>query len=110
MPKKSKSKADIAVVEKVKTKTLELPVFSFHTLHDYHLARLIRDHFDDLNLSLAQLSLLCGWEDKEFELCFDCLKSKKLPLKVGNETDFITYMVHKDILPEGNYLVVVGQE
>lgn len=80
----------------------------FHLIKDHELALLIRDHFDDDNKpSLATISLLCGWSKKEHEVCVDCDKKSKVPLKLSNERDLILYLVHKDILEEGNWIVIV---
>lgn len=108
-PKAKKASKALAKVEVVKPNTLvEFEKREFFIIKDHQLATLIRDHFDDDHKpSLATISLLCGWSKKEHEVCVDCDKKSSVPLKLGNERDLILYLVHKDILAEGNWIVLV---
>lgn len=108
--KKESKKASVALA-KVKEKPSSMVEFEkreFHLIKDHRLAELIRDYFDDDHKpSLKDISELCGWYKKEHEVCVDCTKKTKVPLKLGNEHDLITYLVHKDVLEEGNWIVIV---
>lgn len=105
---KKESKA-LAKVEDKKLETLvEFEKREFSIIRDHELAELIRDHWDDDNKpNLKTISLLCGWSNKEHEICVDCDKKYTAPLKISNERDMILYLVHKDVLVEGNWIVLV---
>ena len=108
-PKAKKTSKALAKVEVKKSSSIvSFEKREFHLIKDHELAALIRDHFDDDNKpSLARISQLCDWSKKEHEVCVDCDKKSSLPLKLGNERDLIVYLVHKDILEEGNWIVIV---
>ncbi len=104
---KKESKA-LAKVEEKPEILVEFEKREFSIIRDHELATLIRDHWDDDNKpNLKTISLLCGWSNKEHEICVDCDKSYATPLKIGNERDLILYLVHKDVLAEGNWIVLV---
>jgi len=108
---KVKAKKESKALAKVENKPETLVDFEkreFSIIRDHELATLIRDHWDDDNKpNLKTISLLCGWSNKEHEICVDCDKSHTAPLKIGNERDLILYLVHKDVLAEGNWIVLV---
>jgi hypothetical protein len=108
-PKAKKTSKALAKVEVAKPNTLvEFEKREFFIIKDHQLATLIRHHFDDDHKpNLKTISLLCDWANKEHEICVDCDKKSNVPLKLGNERDLILYLVHKDILAEGNWIVLV---
>lgn len=105
---KKESKALVKVEDKKSETLVEFEKREFSIIRDHELATLIRDHWDDDNKpSLKTIAVLCGWSNKEHEICVDCDKSYATPLKIGNERDLILYLVHKDVLAEGNWIVLV---
>jgi len=104
--KQSKALSKIEVQETSKTSKFEKR--EFNIIRDHELATLIRDHFDDeCKPNLKTIALLCDWGNKQHEICVDCTKKAILPTKLGCEHDLITYLVHKDVLEEGNWIVIV---
>lgn len=108
-PKAKKTSKALAKVEVKKSNTMvEFEKREFYVIKDHRLAELIRDYFDDDSKpSLKDISELCEWHKKEHEVCVDCTKKAKVPFKLKNEHDLITYLVHKDVLEEGNWIVIV---
>ena len=104
--KQSKALSKIEVKETPKGSKFEKREFSI--IRDHQLATLIRDHFDDEDKpSLKTIADLCDWGHKQHEICVDCDKKYPAPLKISNERDMILYLVHKDVLAEGNWIVLV---
>lgn len=111
--KTSKSKKESKALTKVEEPSTlkKFEKREFNLIRDHELATLIRDYFDDEHKpSLSTISELCKWSTKEHEICVDCTKAAKLPVKLGTEHDLITYLVHKDVLEEGNWIVIVTVE
>ncbi len=90
------------------------PIFEFippeiliRWIKDEDLAKLFIKHYE--NITMKQVGVLCGWfeEDKKHEICMDCLKNSKRITKVGNEKDMLTFLVQENVIPEGNYLVLI---
>lgn len=105
--KQSKALSKIEIKETPKGSKFEKREFSI--IRDHQLATLIRDHFDDEDKpSLKTIADLCDWGHKQHEICVDCTKKAVLPMKLGSEHDLITYLVHKDVLEEGNWIVLVS--
>lgn len=109
-PKASKKESKALVVkpkeEKTSLKKFEKREFSI--ILDHELATLIRDYWDDESKpTLQDIVELCEWGNKQHEICVGCLKKSKFPLKISNEYDLITYLVHKDVLEEGDWIVLV---
>jgi len=104
--KQSKALSKIEVKETSKDSKFEKR--EFRIIRDHQLATLIRDHFDDeAKPSLKTIADLCDWGYKQHEICVGCTKKAILPTKLGSEHDLITYLVHKDILEEGDWIVIV---
>lgn len=107
---KTKSKA-LAKVEKEPEPLVKFEKREFYIIRDHELAKLIKVHFDDdYKPSLWDIAELCKWSEKEHEICVDCDKKSTSPLKIGNERDLILYLVHKDVLAPGNWIVLISVE
>lgn len=86
------------------------PEMTFKVLRELELWGLVKTHLSDLGLTLENLSLLCKWwnEDVHFSLHMNCTKTNKPVLKFSDEEDFIKQLINQEVLPEGNYLVVIN--
>ncbi len=105
---KKESKALVVKPKEEKTSLKKFEKREFSIIRDHELATLIRDHWDDDGKpSLKTIALLCEWSNKQQEICLDCTKKSAFPLKISNEHDLITYLVHKEVLEEGNWIVLV---
>lgn len=115
MPKVKKEKEETAIVKIADAKIAEDKHKKFRDNHeekffvirDHELADIILEHVEDI--TLKGLCRLLGWEEKRGDLipCMNCKKSTGQTLKLGSEKDFILHLVKEDILPEGNYMVLV---
>lgn len=79
----------------------------FFVIKDNELAKIILDDLGEDGFTLKQLVLLLGWDEPHVEVIMNCFKTSSLTLKLKVEKDFILYLIKKDILPEGNYIVLV---
>lgn len=79
----------------------------FFVIKDIDLAEIIIANFKEEGVTKTTLCHLFGWEKARVEICFNCNKTASQSLKLGTEKDFITHLVKLDVLPEGNYMVLV---
>ena len=79
----------------------------FFMIKDVELAELILNNLEE-DLTKKQLVRLLGWDTARVEVIMNCWKaSAGKILKLGEEKDFILYLISKDVLPEGHYIVLV---
>lgn len=79
----------------------------FFMIKDVELAELIINNLEE-DLTKKQLVRLLDWDRARVEVIMNCSKaSAGKILKLGEEKDFILYLISKDILPEGHYIVLV---
>lgn len=79
----------------------------FFMIKDVELAELIINNLEE-DVTKKQLVRLLGWDTARVEVIMNCSKaSAGKILKLGEEKDFILYLISKDVLPEGHYIVLV---
>lgn len=107
--KKTKQEVALEVVKETPFKEFkEKYKQEFFVIKDIDLANIILENIEDINM--RGLCLLLGWErGARVEICFNCTKTTKQSLKLGTEKDFICHLIKNDLLPEGNYMVLVTQ-
>lgn len=77
----------------------------FHIIKETKLADLM---LENSNLPLEMILEICNYgENRIYSIAIDCKKNKKDNLMFTSDKDLICYLVNRDILPEGDYLILV---
>jgi len=80
----------------------------FKVIHDTDVLELLYQCLEDMDP--ARFIAICNYNDGQaFSMATDCKKSDMWKTDFDNDRDLICYLVNRDKLPEGDYLIIISE-
>lgn len=58
------------------------------------------------DMTVEKFGGICNFQEQAYSLVLECVKTTKWNTEFCSDRDIITYLVNREILPEGNYLII----